>query len=263
MERVSNTSGSIIWRWLALIAVLVNIFFNYYMNSNPPGGLTNAEVSAKYPTLFTPAGYAFSIWGIIYLSFIAYSILQLLPSQRKHSVYDTLAKTLITTSVLSICWLFSFSYELLLLSVGIIVLMLITAILLFIQSRNSVQKEHTNKFISIPFALYAGWLSVATIANISVWLTAIGWEGGLLGEVACTLIMIGVAVLLAVLISYKLKDVIYPAVVLWAIIAIYVARQNQEQTVATFALITGIVIMVWIIAYGVKLLKRPLLKPTV
>jgi hypothetical protein len=263
MEKVSNASGKIVWRWLALVAVLVNIFFNYYMNANPPGGLTNAEVSAKYPTLFTPAGYAFSIWGIIYLSFVAYSIFQLLPSQRKYLIYDRLAIPLIITSVLSICWLFSFSYELLLLSVSIIVLMLVTAILLLVRSKEGVLQGNISKRISIPFALYAGWLSVATIANTSVWLIAMGWRGWALGETPWTLLMIAVAAALAGLVSYKLKDIVFPLVVVWAVVAIYVARQNQEQTVATFALVSGIVIMLWVIGYGIQLLRRQRLQPAI
>jgi hypothetical protein len=263
MDKLSNSSGNRIWRWVALVAVLINIFFNYYMNSNPPGGLTNAEVSARYPTLFTPAGYAFSIWGVIYSSFIGYVIFQLLPSQRKQPVYDVLAKPLIITSILSICWLFSFSYELLLLSVCIIVLMLFTAILLFVRSKDAIQLGQVNKLISVPFALYAGWLAVATIANTSLWLTAIKWRGGSWGEIPWTMVMIGVAATLAIVISYKLKDIVFPSVVVWAIIAIYIARQNQEQTVATFALVSAIILAVWVIVNMIRLGKKPQIQPAV
>ncbi|QHT68019.1 tryptophan-rich sensory protein [Rhodocytophaga rosea] len=263
METLGNSSRNRIWRWAALVAVLVNIFFNYNMNANPPGGLTNAEVSARYPTLFTPAGYAFSIWGVIYLSFIGYIIFQLLPSQRKQHVYDVLAKPLIITSILSICWLFSFSYELLLLSVCIIVLMLFTAIVLFVRSKEAIQSGQVNKLISVPFALYAGWLSVATIANTSLWLTSMDWEGGSWGAIPWTMIMIGVAAVLGVVVSYKLKDIVFPSVVVWAIIAIYIARQNQEQTVATFALVTAIILAVWVIVNTIRLGKKPQIQPAV
>lgn len=122
--------GSMVWRWIALVAVLINIFFNYYLNAYPIGGQTIGDVSDKYPTLITPAGYAFSIWGVIYLSFIIYVIAQVLPSQRMNQVYNRLAKLLIATSVLSIGWLISFSMEYISVSVLIITGMLLTAILL-------------------------------------------------------------------------------------------------------------------------------------
>jgi hypothetical protein len=246
-----------IWRWVALAAVLINIFFNYYINTYPINGQTMGEVSGKHPTLITPAGYAFSIWGIIYLSLVAYAIYQLLPSQRYKQVYNYLAWLLIATSILSIAWLISFSYEQMLLSVVIISCMLITAILLFGRAKEVSFRQENTFWITVPFGLYTGWLSVATITNIAVWLKDAGWQGGAFGEPTWTVIMIAIALALGIVVSYRFKDLSFPLVIAWATFAIYIARKNEHSTVATTALITAVIMILWAIGYGLWLLRKP------
>lgn len=247
----------ILWRWVTLVAVLVNVFFNYYLNAKPISGKTIGDVSNQYPTLITPAGYAFSIWGIIYLSFIIYAIVQVLPSQQRRQVYNQLTWPLIATSILSITWLISFSLEYIALSVLIISGMLLTAIILFGKAKQAVFRNEARFWVAIPFALYIAWLSVATIVNTSVWLKDMGWQGGALGESPWTIGMLGVILVLSIVISYIFRDIVYPLVIAWATVAIYVARQNEnESVVATAALVTGISVGVWAIGYGLWLYKK-------
>jgi hypothetical protein len=244
-----------VWRWIALVVVLLNIFINYYSNAEPFNGQTIGEVSRQHPTLFTPAGYAFSIWGVIYLSFILYAICQLLPSQRKNPVYDRLAIPLTLTSLLCIAWVISFTYELLGLSVVLITAMLITAILLFGRAKLAVFQQEIGFWVTIPFALYAGWLSVAIIANAATWLKDIGWQGGAWGETSWTIIMIAIAFLIALLISYRFRDLIFPLVVVWASIAIWVARQDENAAVALFALLAAVILFLWVAGFGLWLMR--------
>jgi hypothetical protein len=215
------------------------------------------EVSGKHPTLITPAGYAFSIWGIIYLSFIVYAIYQLLPSQRNKQVYKYLARPLIATSILSIAWLISFSYEQMLLSVVIISCMLVTAILLFGRAKEATFRQEATFWITIPFGLYTGWLSVATITNTAVWLKDAGWQGGALGEPTWTVIMIAIALALGVVISYRFRDLSFPLVIAWATFATHIARKNEHNTVATTALVTAAIMVLWAIGYGIWLRRKP------
>src|SRR5205823_422208 len=88
-----------LWRWLVALAIGGNIFLNYYSNTHPFAGQTMGMVSAKYPTLLTPAGYAFSIWGLIFLGLVVYAIWQLLPGQQKLSLPDAVAKPLILANI--------------------------------------------------------------------------------------------------------------------------------------------------------------------
>jgi tryptophan-rich sensory protein len=245
-----------VWRWVALAAVLVNIFFNYYLNANPIGGQTMGDISDKHPTLITPAGYAFSIWGVIYLLFIIYSIYQVLPNQRKNQAYNQLTLPLIATSMLSIAWLIIFSLEYMGLSVLIISSMLITAILLFGKAKTAVSRGEARSWITIPFALYMAWLSVATVVNIAVWLKDMGWQGGTPGETPWTILMIVVVLALGILISYKFRDIPYPLVIAWATFAIYAARQKDNTPVATAALISGILLVIWSVGYAIWQVKK-------
>ena len=112
------------WRWLAAAAIFGNIFLNYYANTRPFAGQTMGMVSAKYPTLLTPAGYAFSIWGLIFLSLAVYAVWQLLPGQQKLSLPDALAKPLTLASVATASWVVLFANEMILPSVGVMVLIL-------------------------------------------------------------------------------------------------------------------------------------------
>ena len=116
----ANRSGTgRLWRWLTALAIVGNIALNYYANVHPFAGRTNAAVSAKYPTLLTPAGYAFSIWGLIFLSLIIYAVWQLLPAQRRISLPDALAKPLTLASIATGAWVVLFAYEMIVPSMGV------------------------------------------------------------------------------------------------------------------------------------------------
>jgi hypothetical protein len=254
---MTNThSPSLTWRWLALISVILNIGINYYTNVNPINNQTIGDVSAQYPILFTPAGYAFSIWGLIYLSLSVYAVAQLLPSQRNVPVYDRLAGPLIVISILSIAWVIVFSYERLGLSVVIIAGMLLTAIVLFGRVKQWIFRENGSAWLTVPFSLYLGWLSVAIIANAASWLTGIGWRGGAWGETPWAVLMILVAANLGILTSLRFRDWIYPLVIVWSCVAIWVARQQENSTVALTALIAAIILALWTIVYGIRIYRR-------
>ncbi len=252
----TNPGRRFAWRVAAFIAVVLNIGFSYLSNARIVNGQNNADVSARYPTLFTPAGYAFSVWGLIYLGLIAYSVYQLLPARRGAPIHDRLAKPLVLASILSIVWLVLFNSVQLLLSVAVIVGMLTTALLLLVRSREGTLHEKGWNWLAAPFSLYAGWLTVATIANVAVYLTSIGWLGNPLGPVNWTLVMISTAVLIALLVSWRLRDVVFPLVVAWASLAIWVARRQDSEPVALTALAAAILMTAWSVLYSFTLIRN-------
>src|SRR5215217_2610940 len=93
--RVKNRSPHFGRRVLALVAILANVAFNYVYSMLPLGLPDMKTASDRYPNLFTPAPYAFSIWGLIYLSWIVYAIVGLLPSRRENPLFDRTAGALI------------------------------------------------------------------------------------------------------------------------------------------------------------------------
>ncbi|MDQ3395254.1 MAG: hypothetical protein M3512_14230 [Bacteroidota bacterium] len=243
-------------RWLVLVSLLINIFFNYYTNSITLNGQTVGDVSNQFPTLFTPAGYAFSIWGVIYFSLLVYAVYQLLPSQKGDSIYNELALPFISINILSIIWLTLFIYEEIFSSTIAILLMLACSIILFGRSKRANFLQKGFGWISVPFGLYMGWLSVATIANFSILLSGLNWERFLFSETVWTIILTTVALALAFIISYQFKDIVYPLVISWAILAIHVARAEEEPIIASLSLIYAIALVIWSVLFGIWIWKK-------
>ncbi|CAA9317886.1 MAG: hypothetical protein AVDCRST_MAG56-6796 [uncultured Cytophagales bacterium] len=244
------------WRLVASAAVVLSIAFSYVSNGRIINGQNNADVSAKYPTLFTPAGYAFSIWGLIYLSLVAYAVYQLRPARRDKRIHDRLAVPLTATTLLSMVWLVLFNAEWLLLSVVVILGMLGTALVLLVRSREWVLSRRGAGWLSVPFSLYAGWLTVATIANASVYLSSTGWRGYPLNPTLWALVLLTVAVAVAVGVSWRLRDAVFPGVVAWASLAIWVARRPENEIVALAALAAALVLAAWTVFCALRLSRR-------
>jgi benzodiazapine receptor len=240
LEQKTNTI-----RWFVLIIVICNILFNYFYQHLLPNTASIADISGKYNTLFAPAGYVFSIWAVIYASFIVYAIIQLTPSQRRAPVYDSLASPMIAINLLSIMWIVAFTYEYIIPGVFIIVCMLITGAMLF--SLVSINGAHYSAWLKFPFRVFLGWISVATISNIALCMEYLNWSGIGIDPTHWTMIMIIVACLLALGVSYRFKDLVYPAVICWACIGIGVKNFPINYEVAITAFVISGTILVWII----------------
>lgn len=227
-------------RWLTFISVIINVALSSIQDYIDIGGQSMRQVTDRYNNLFVPAGYAFAIWGLIYLAFVIYAIIQLLPAQRSKSIYDTLATPVIAINLLGLGWQLAFRYNQITLSVLIIIVMLLAGIILFIRAQQGVWAQHRNPWLMVPASLFLGWISVATMANISLWLVAMGWQGGNIGADTCTIILLAAALILSIFISIRYKNFIYPAVIAWAAYAIFVTLQNESAWLAQAALYTAI-----------------------
>jgi len=230
-----NRSGAL-WRWLAAVAVGGNIFLNYYANTHPFAGKTMGAVSAKYPTLLTPAGYAFSIWGLIFLSLAVYAVWQLLPAQRRLSLPDAVAKPLALASAATGAWVVLFAYELILPSVGVMLLILGCLIAAYGRARRRVFADAAPALASVPFSLYLGWISVASVINITIGIRQLGWHPADGLPVALTLGLLFFVVALALIISRVFRDMVFPLVVAWALVAIWVVRLREVPELGWAAL---------------------------
>jgi hypothetical protein len=229
----------------ALIAVMVNVLFNYVsINTLPLASME--EVSHRFSSLFTPHDYAFSIWGIIYFSFVVYGIYQAMPSRSNDPLYRLIAKPFAIVNLLATVWIIVFRMQLMWLSAGLIVVMLALSIYMLILSRDAVLRDEYSNWVSVPFSLLAGWLSVATIANISTVLVYMGWQGTVLSQVIITIAMIFIATLIGIYVCARCKDFVFPMVVAWACVAIFVSRSNDFPYLAAVALATAVMPPIWI-----------------
>jgi translocator protein len=217
-------------RWLTLILQLISVFFNYLADFFNIGVNSVAGITAKYDSLFTPAGYTFAIWGVIYLALIAYCVVQLLPSQTNHLAYERLNKYVRFSAIAGIAWQIAFRYDKIAISVFIIFLMLIAAVIQFVRAHFTVNKRNFSSWFIVPFSLYLGWLCVAVVANVSILLVAINWNHAQMEPSTWVVIMLAIVLLITQSLSINFRDFVLPLVIVWASIGIWVALKNRDIT---------------------------------
>ncbi|MFD1020950.1 TspO/MBR family protein [Thalassobacillus hwangdonensis] len=231
---------------LNIIAFLIMVTVNALANILPLNGQTTGEISNRLDVLFTPAGYVFSIWGFIYL-LLAIWILRQFPKDRRNSpVYQKTSGLFVLSSLLNSLWIFMWHYEYFFASVLVMLALLVTLIRLYV----TLQEVGASFLDRLPFSVYLGWISVATIANISYYLTYIEWDGWGISDVAWTVIMLVVATALAIFFMVKENDWVYPLVFVWAFIGIGVNQQGKEPTVVYASFALAAVILVAVIFYA-------------
>jgi hypothetical protein len=194
-------------------------------------------VSAKYPTLLTPAGYAFSIWGVIFLGLIVYAVWQLLPAQRNSSLPDAVAKPLTVANIATAAWVVLFAYELILPSVGVMLLILGSLMATYGRARRQIFTEAAPALVGVPFSLYLGWISVASVINITIGLEQLGLKSSQGLAVILTLGLFMAIVSLGLIMSRVFRDMVFPLVLAWALVAIWVVRLREVPELGWAALI--------------------------
>ncbi|MBT2680480.1 tryptophan-rich sensory protein [Bacillus sp. ISL-35] len=229
--------------FLNLIATLLVVAVNAFANILPINGQTTGEISNRLDVLFTPAGYVFGIWGLIYVLLFIWTIRQFPASRRNLPVYQKSTPLYVLSSVLNIAWILLWHYEFFLLTVFVMIGLLLTLIRLYQLIRN----EDHSFWDLLPFSVYLGWISVATIANISYYLKYIDWNGFGLSDVVWTLIMLVIATLLAIYFQYKNEDRIYPLVFIWAFIGIGVKNAADHPVISTTSYVLSAIILMTIL----------------
>lgn len=233
---------------LHLLVLLALIFWNYYSNTGAINNNTVGSVSDNLDNLFTPAGYAFAIWGIIYLGLLVlgiYMVLRAFKDDGNNAFIAKAAPTLILAHLGNATWLWFWLNE----EAGITVIVMVFILIMLILTVLRLNMERWDaplKFIVLvwwPIDLYFGWISVATIANISAYLGKLNWTGGI-SEITWTVIMISIATLLALFMIFARNMREYAAVFIWALIAIAVRHTDQIPSITWSALIGAAIILV-------------------
>jgi translocator protein len=217
------------------------ITVNALANILPINGMNTGEVSALYPSLFTPAGLTFSIWSIIYLLLFGYVVVQWtqINSPEYKKLYSSITPFFLASCVLNMSWILAWHYLYVWLSVGIMVALLLSLIRLFLILEQHKPTGFTDRvFTHLPFTIYLSWICVATIANSSTALISEGWQGGFLSEQTWTVILMSIATLLAIVVTVRYGKPAFLAVVLWALVGIFIRwKESSYELLTTSALI--------------------------
>jgi benzodiazapine receptor len=233
-----------------IVAYVVTIVVNGLAGSTTLiGGVTSGQVSDLYPTLVTPAGFTFSIWGVIYALLLLFTVYQVLPGNRDKPFLGRIGLFFALSSVCNIGWLFLWHYDFITYSLILMFALLASLILVYLRldiGRAAVSVKEM-AFVHLPFSVYLGWISIATIANVSVALTAVGWDRWGIEDSAWAVAIICVALLLSFAVLALRKDIAFCLVVVWALVGILTKQSAHESIV----LASQIGIILLLVAIGV------------
>ena len=220
------------WGGNILVFILV-LAVNSLANIIPIGGQTTGEISDKYPTLFTPAGFTFSIWSLIYLGLFLFVIFQALPNQRQNKEIAQIQKMFVINCLANAAWIFSWHYEFIILSFILMIVILVTLILSYriinIKDSNVKPTFGQRFFVQLPFSLYTGWISVAFIANLSIVQADLGLNSFILSPTNWTLLKLAFTGAVGSLVLLIRKDIIFTLVIAWAGFGISVKQISAAQ----------------------------------
>jgi hypothetical protein len=201
------------------------------------------QVSDRYPTYVVPAGYAFSIWSLIFALCIAYAVWQALPAQAENALLRRVGWLTAAAFAGSMAWEFVFPAGAYGVSVLLIVTVLVSlAVAVGRMTDGRGRMSGAERWLAwVTCGIYLGWITVATVANVAQALAAAGVvELGLGAETWGTVLLI-VAALIASAVTLRTRNGGYPLAVIWALIAVFVARRappvvTQSDAVAWTAL---------------------------
>lgn len=237
------------WRQAAnVLSVVLAITVNVLAAALPLNGQNTGAISDRFKVYFVPAGYVFSIWGIIYIGWIAFAVYQALPAHLQSPRLRNLGYLFALSGVFNAAWLFCWHYN----RFGLSVLVMLTLLGLLIASYLKLNVGRTagsaaeRWCIDIPFGLYLGWISVATIANVSDWLYWVHWNGFGLDPQAWAAVMLVVAGVLGALMARMRHDAAFVLVLVWAFIGIAVKQ-------AAAPLVAGSAAVLAVVAFGLAL----------
>jgi benzodiazapine receptor len=248
-----------------IIAGLATIIVNSLAGTGLINNIQTGEVSDLYPNLITPAGLTFAIWGVIYALVVVYLIVQTKGIRKGDApdFVDKIGPYFLITCIANIAWIFVWQYKFITWSLVPMVLLLLS--LIEIYTRLGIGKTTPSRRerygVHLLFSVYLGWITVATIANVTVYLVAIGWNGFGLTEATWFGIIVAIATIVALLVIWTRRDLAYMLVFVWAYIGIIIKRMQpdpQYSAQPVLAAYTAVMLVIIIFAYIIRLIAdRP------
>ena len=276
-EAGRGAGGDRAWFWpvVNLVGLAAVILVNWLANWLPLNDQTTGEIANRNPVPFQPAGWAFAIWIVIYALLLVFVVYGLLPPGRTNPRIQAVGPFFLVANIANITWLFLWHWEQFggALVAMTVLLAALVGIYAMIRARGRAGVEPTllqRLAVWTPFSVYLGWISVAILANIQIWMDRGGWDGGPFGLRAWAVIFMVAGVLVAAGVAFFLHDAAYTAVFVWAYLAIAQKQWDVSKAVSITAILLVVVAaavtaMAFILAFdrrtmqggGVSLRRRP------
>jgi hypothetical protein len=257
------------YQLLNITGLILTLVVNFLANALPIGGRTTGEVSANFESLFTPAGFTFAIWGLIYILLIAFVIYQskgLFSSGDFHQnrFLYRIDVWFFLSCLANAAWIFAWHHQVIWLSMLLIFGLLFSLIMIYLNlcaGRRTIARSE-RFFVHVPFSIYLGWATVAAIANVSIFLLKINWNRFGFSPEFWAVVMVCVAIIVAFIALLSRKDVFFSLVIAWALYGIISKRASaaEPNQGIMFTAAAGIVLIFLIILFfGIKYLfkKKP------
>lgn len=233
---------------IASVAAFVSVLiFNYLAATGILNDTDTGAISDRYPTQITPAGYAFSIWSLIYLGLLLFVIYQALPSKRSGGILEGIRTLFILNCAANCAWLVAWHYDLMALSVALMLTILATLAFISVRAKECRTTAEV-LLIRAPFNLYFGWITVATIANITIFLVSSGFEPRTAFGSYAGAALILIASAIGVFVRFRLNAFAYAMAIAWGITAIAVKQSGNTPIVVAAAL--GVVVLLFVALWG-------------
>lgn len=249
--------AAVVVTYLAMIAV------NALANALPINGRTTGGVSDSYPNLFAPAALTFSIWGVIYLLLGAHVLYQLGffrgSGRAASALLERVGILFSLSSLANVSWILAWHYDLMAASALLLATMLVLLILITRTILRSELSPRERAFVRLPFSVYFGWITVATIANITVWLVSIGWDRFGVGESVWAVAIIAVGAIIGTTVILRDRDIAYGLVLVWAYLGIWIKHTSATGFDGAYPAVSATAlagIVAFVVAGASVLLRR-------
>ena len=256
-------------RILAALTFVVMVTVNALANILPINGIDTGAVSDSYPNLFAPTGLTFAIWGVIYALLLAYTVYQLGGGRSgpgramNHALLNRVSAIFALSSVANSVWIFSWHYRLIPVSVLLMLVILVCLIMIMETIRGERLTGQERLLVKLPFGVYFGWITVATIANVTTLLVDLGWSGFGLSETTWTVVMIIAGLVIGIATMFRSRCAAYGLVVIWAYLGIVIKHSaatgfaNQYPAVRLAALVSMALLAVGVVYVALQSGREP------
>ncbi len=225
---------------------------NFLANALPLNGKTTGELSNLYPNLFVPAGFTFSIWGVIYTWVGIWVVYQLVQSFRgkDNAGVGKIGVFFLLSSLANAAWIVAWHYQLVPLS--LVIMLIILGSLIVIYLRLGIGKGYhgtaARALVHSPFSIYLGWITIATIANVTTLLVDINWDGFGIDPITWTIVMVLITTLITLVVLWKRRDYTYALVSIWAFFGI--SSKRLDDLVVSDIIVTWLYVAMGVIVLG-------------
>jgi hypothetical protein len=232
-------------KWANVVAFVVTLLVNSLAGAGLINGKSTGAISDKYETLVTPAGYVFSIWSVIYILLFVFVVFQALPSQKDKPFQKQVGALFLLSCLFNIAWIFLWQYEYITLSVPLIFALLASLIAIYLRLNIGRANVPIREKLSVhlPFSVYLGWITIASIADVAAALVSVSWNGFGISNETWAILVIVVALIIALMVTITRRDIGYDLVIIWALIGIAV-KQSVYKNIVTTAEISAIIVAI-------------------